>query len=61
LNPVYIPQVLVKMRLGGSSNRSLKNILRKSREDLEVLRRNGVGGVGTLVWKNLSKVGQFLG
>jgi len=61
LNPVYIPAVLVKMRLGGSSNRSLGNILRKSSEDLEALRRNGVGGVGTLVWKNLSKVGQFFG
>lgn len=56
---VYIPEVLVKMRLGGASNRSLANILQKSREDYLVLRRNGVGGLGALVWKNLSKVGQF--
>lgn len=59
---VYLPEVLVKMRLGGASNRSLKNIVRKSREDLEALRRSGVGafgGVGALVWKNLGKLTQF--
>jgi glycosyltransferase len=60
LRPVYIPEVLVKMRLGGESNRSLSRILRKSREDYRALRRNGVGGVGALAWKNLSKIGQFL-
>ena len=57
----YIPEVLVKMLVGGESNRSLSRILRKSREDYRALRNNGVGGVGALVWKNLSKVGQFLG
>lgn len=57
----YIPEVLVKMRLGGVSNRSLANILQKSREDYLALRRNGVGGLGALAWKNLSKVRQFLG
>lgn len=56
---VYIPEVLVKMRVGGASNRSLKNILRKSREDYRALRENGVGGLGALAWKNLSKLPQF--
>jgi glycosyltransferase involved in cell wall biosynthesis len=56
---VYLPEVLVKMRLGGASNRSLENIIRKSREDLDALRRSGVGGLGALAWKNLSKIGQF--
>ncbi|MDP2829721.1 MAG: glycosyltransferase family 2 protein [Sulfuricellaceae bacterium] len=55
----YIPEVLVKMRVGGESNRSLSRILRKSREDYAALRRNEVGGIGALVWKNLSKLGQF--
>lgn len=60
--PIYLPEVLVKMRLGGASNRSLKAIIRKSGEDWDALRRTGVGafgGVGALLWKNLSKVGQF--
>ncbi len=56
----YLPEVLVKMRLGGASNRSLANVMRKSREDLDALRRTRVGGVGTLAWKNVSKLGQFL-
>ena len=60
---VYLPQVMVKMRLGGASNRSLKNIVRKSHEDFDALRRSGVGafgGVGALAWKNLSKIKQFV-
>ena len=56
----YIPEVLVKMRVGGASNRSLGNIVKKTREDLRALRRNRIGGVGALVWKNLSKLPQFL-
>ena len=56
----YIPEVLVKMRVGGESNRSLSRILLKSREDYATLRRNGVGGIGALIWKNLSKLPQFL-
>ncbi len=55
----YIPEVLVKMRLGGVSNRSLRGILRKSAEDYRALRSNGVGGGGALIWKNLSKLTQF--
>jgi len=56
----YIPEVLVKMRVGGESNRSLSNILRKSAEDLRVIRSNGIGGIGTLLRKNLSKLPQFV-
>jgi glycosyltransferase len=59
LNPAYLPAVLVRMRTGGASNRSLANVLRKSREDLDALRRTGHGGVVTLMRKNLSKLGQF--
>lgn len=59
LRPAYIPGVMVKMRMGGDSNRSLGRILRKSREDYRALRRNGVGGIGALALKNLSKIDQF--
>lgn len=60
LNPVYLPEVMVRMRLGGTSNRSLSNVFRKSREDLRALHGSGVGGIWTLALKNLSKVQQFL-
>lgn len=59
IQTAYIPEVLVKMRVGGESNRSLKNIFRKSKEDLHALRRSGVGGIATLLGKNFRKVGQF--
>lgn len=55
----YIPEVLVKMRMGGESNRSLGRVLQKSREDYRALRSNDVGGVGALVNKNLIKIRQF--
>ena len=55
----YIPHVLIKMRLGGKSNRSIDNIWHKTREDYAALRSNKVGGVWTLVQKNFRKLGQF--
>lgn len=61
IRAAYIPEVLVRMRVGGISNRSLRTIFRKSKEDLRALRSNRVGGVGVLLWKNLSKLPQFLG
>ncbi|KQX26170.1 MULTISPECIES: glycosyltransferase family 2 protein [unclassified Sphingomonas] len=57
---IYIPQVLIKMRVGGESNRSLKQIVRKSREDYVAIKRNGVGGMVTLLAKNLRKIPQFV-
>jgi glycosyltransferase involved in cell wall biosynthesis len=62
IRSTYLPRVLVKMRLGGASNESLKKIARKSWEDWLAMRRNGIGsigGVGALAWKNLSKLQQF--
>lgn len=56
----YIPEVMVCMRAGGASNGSLRRILRKSREDYAAIRRNNIGGIGTLAAKNLSKLNQFL-
>jgi hypothetical protein len=60
---VYIPNVQVLMRVGGASNRSLKNIVRKSSEDFRALRQCGFGrfaaGVA-LAGKNLGKLPQFL-
>ncbi len=56
---VYLPEVLIKMRVGGISNRSLKNILLKSYEDYQIIRHHKIGGIGTLLCKNLSKISQF--
>lgn len=60
VEPAYLKMVLVKMRTGGISNRSLKHIVQKSREDWHAIRRNRIGHVHTLAWKNLGKLGQFI-
>ena len=57
---IYLKRVLVKMRVGGESNRSLRHIMRKMAEDYRTLRQNRVGGFGALIWKNISKIGQFI-
>ena len=61
ITSAYLPEVLVKMRVGGESNASIRKILRKSREDYRALRTNRIGGIGTLIAKNLSKLPQFFG
>lgn len=60
INVRYLPRVLYKMRVGGESNKSLKNIMLKSEEDLKALKRNNIGGLCTLLIKNLSKIPQFI-
>ncbi len=56
----YLPEVLVRMRLGGASNKSLRNVFAKSSEDLRALKNHQIGGVRTLFMKNASKISQFV-
>jgi glycosyltransferase involved in cell wall biosynthesis len=60
VNAAYIPEVLVRMRMGGMSNSSLFNMLRKSREDYAAMRQNGIGGLQALLLKNVTKLPQFV-
>jgi glycosyltransferase len=59
IKSAYIPEVLVKMRVGGESNRSLEHIILKTREDYRALKENALGGFGTLILKNFGKIFQF--
>lgn len=56
---VYLPTVLVRMRLGGISNRSLAGLLRKTWEDYQAMQINKMGGSYALMRKNLTKIPQF--
>jgi glycosyltransferase involved in cell wall biosynthesis len=56
----YIPEVMVKMRMGGESNRSIGKILLKSQEDLRALRLHKVGSFAALSAKNIRKIVQFI-
>ncbi len=59
VKPEYFPEVFVKMRIGGKSNNSLNNILTKMNEDFKIIRENEIGGIFTLLNKNISKIPQF--
>lgn len=61
ISTVYIPEVLVKMRMGGASNRSLRNMMVKTAEDYRAWKVNSLRRrFYTIPFKILSKVGQFL-
>jgi glycosyltransferase involved in cell wall biosynthesis len=56
----YIPEVLVKMRVGGKSNVTLMNRIKANREDKKAWIINGLKpGMFTFIRKPLSKLGQF--
>lgn len=59
LRVAYLPQVLVKMRVGGASNNSLQNIKRKIKEEIMIMRRNGVFYPLALIMKRLTKLHQY--
>lgn len=60
LNYQYLPKVITNMRLGGASS-ATKNLLFKMKEDLRAMKNNHLFfPFGTLLFKNLRKLGQFL-
>ena len=57
----YVPEVLVKMRVGGKSNITLANRIKANREDRQAWRLNGLTPrFYTLILKPLSKIFQFM-
>lgn len=57
----YLPRVVVRMRVGGVSNVSIKNRLKANREDKRAWEMNGLKPKPyTLIFKPLSKVLQFV-
>lgn len=56
----YIPEILVRMRAGGHSNRSLKNVLRGNLESYSAARAHGVATSPLWIARKLShRVGSF--
>lgn len=55
----YLPRVVTNMRIGGASNKNLKNIAIKMIEDYRAIRKNKSGNIFTLILKNTSKIKQF--
>jgi len=59
LSKSFLPIIMVNMELGGVSNKSLKNIIQKMVEDYKAIRINNIGGILTVIFKNIRKVNQF--
>jgi glycosyltransferase involved in cell wall biosynthesis len=56
----YLPKVLVKMKTGGASNKSLINRIKNNLEDRKAWKINNLSpSIFTLFIKPLSKIGQF--
>jgi glycosyltransferase len=58
-NVCYLPFVITKMRLGGVSNRGIKNLALKMIEDASIMQRHGISPLTGLLGKNFSKLIQF--
>lgn len=56
----YLSKVTTKMRVGGESNRSIKNIIKKTKEDIMALKKNDLPWMKAIILKNLSKIPQFI-
>ena len=57
----YLPVTTYLMSIGGASNKSIGNIITKSREDYTAMKKNGIPfPLFTLLCKNFRKLPQFL-
>ncbi|HWQ37917.1 MAG TPA: glycosyltransferase family 2 protein [Burkholderiales bacterium] len=60
ISSVYVPEILVRMRVGGHTNRSLLNVARGNLESYRIARAYGVAGSPWWVVRKLAfRVGQF--
>jgi len=56
----YLPITVTKMRIGGASNKGIKNLIRKTREDYRASRNNGLRlPLKVVLFKNFSKIQQW--
>lgn len=61
INAHYLPLTTYLMTIGGASNKSLKNIVQKSKEDYRAMKISGINfPVLTLISKNIRKLPQFV-
>ncbi|MEI7499042.1 MAG: glycosyltransferase family 2 protein [Bacteroidota bacterium] len=59
IKTTYLPLVMVKMRVGGISNRTMKTISRKWREDYRAMKKNNFGNAFTLFLKTMRPIAHF--
>ena len=55
----YYPEVTLNMQTGGASNRNFSQLVKKSRQDFQILARHGLNPFRALFLKNITKIPQF--
>lgn len=57
----YLPEYLVKMRLGGATSKNVQNVYRQDVETIRAFKENGLpgGNILYLFWRYLPKIKQF--
>ena len=62
VNALYIPEIWIKMRLGGASNKSFKNIVMQNKEVLHALKKHNLSAnwISFFVYKIINRGLQFL-
>jgi glycosyltransferase involved in cell wall biosynthesis len=62
IKTVHIPHVLVKMRMGGATNKSFRNIFVQNKEILSVLKAHysNFSAIKWVIYKGLDRVAQFV-
>jgi glycosyltransferase involved in cell wall biosynthesis len=62
IRTLYIPRLLVRMRLGGATNKNIQNISRQNKEVLRALADHGLRVSTLMFWasKLVNRLGQFV-
>ncbi len=55
----FLNEFILKMRIGGTSNKGIKNILTKMKEDYKIMKKNNLNPTKGIFLKNISKIKQF--
>lgn len=59
ISTAYLPEILVNMRIGGESNKNIKKIFIKMKEDYLIAKKYGFFAFKTVFLKNFLKLSQF--
>lgn len=59
ISTAYLSEIMIKMRVGGESNKSITNIIQKMKEDVKALKKNKLGNWHTVILKNIIKIPQL--
>ena len=55
----FLDKFTIRMRIGGASNKNIKNVFIKISEDFSIIKKNKMNIIKAILFKNFSKISQF--